>query len=66
MFMVFWLFRVATVTALGRTAALGTTVSGGVLPSTIPITLGAGNCSTVRAMYTGAAPVRVGAFLFVA
>ncbi len=52
------LFRVAAVTTMERSAALVTTVTGGVLLRTIPITPTAGACTTITAMSSDSATLR--------
>ncbi|MBA7550990.1 hypothetical protein ES705_43523 [subsurface metagenome] len=57
-------FRVATVAAaMEISTALASTVTGGVLLSTVPISPGGGACTTIAAMYTGTTTVRVMVFL---
>jgi len=56
----------ATVTTMEHSAALVTTVTGGVLLRAVPITPGTGSCSSIAAMSSGSTTIRSWGFLSVA
>ena len=59
-------FRVATVATVGRSTALVTPVTGGVLLRAVPVTPGTGTCTTIAAMSTDSTAIRSWGFLSVA
>jgi uncharacterized protein (TIGR02145 family) len=59
-------FRVASVSSMGHSNALVSTVSGGVLLRAVPVSPGTGSCTTITAMYTGTTAMRSWGFLSVA
>ena len=62
----FQVFRAVTVTTVGPSTALASTVTGGVLPSTVQTLRGAATCITTMAVWAGPTTVRREGFLFVA